>query len=230
MNEREPASPEATHNLEGALAAIAPTRGAPKKAGAWSHYSGVYGSAQSWRYLVAMAFLSFLGCRKPPAGDFATGDVVVVNAMGVGQIDERGTNGGEAGYIVTFRWRSEKAFIPDAKAKSLLHRPVSEVEGRAMLGLITETGTANVEADPKAWFRAMARLWAQADHRAQADYWGQVLRRVEQTPDLRKSVTTLSIGNHHLVEEIALVLGRVPADVEADIEKRYPWLRELLQR
>lgn len=74
----------------------------------------------------------------------------------------------------------------------------------------------------------MAGLWANGDHPAQADYWGQVLRRADAAPELRKSVLVMTIGNNHLVEEIAFVLGMEPAAVDAEIERRYPWLAELL--
>jgi hypothetical protein len=181
--------------------------------------------------VLVMSILSFFGCAKrggDATGELAVGEVVVLNAMGVGQIDRRGESGGEPGSVVSFRWRTERAFVPDGKAKSLLHRPVTEAQALAMLGMITQSGTAAVESDGAEWSRTMGRLWAQADHPAQADYWGQVLRRADATPELRKSVVVLTMGNHHLVEEIAFVLRREPAAVEAEVETRYPWLPELL--
>jgi RNA polymerase-interacting CarD/CdnL/TRCF family regulator len=178
-----------------------------------------------------MTIFTLFGCPRRGA-DFAAelevGQAVVLNAIGVGHVDRRGGNGGEVGSFVTLKWRSERAFVPDSKAKSILRRPVTEAQARAMLKMITQAGSTTVESDVAEWFKTMARLWAQADHPQQADYWGQVLRHADAAPDSRKSVLVLTMGNHHLVEEIAFVLGMEPATVDAEIERRYPWLPELL--
>ncbi len=156
-----------------------------------------------------------------------------MNAMGVGHCGSkrRGTNGGEAGYFVSFRWRSEKGFVPDAKVKSLLHRPLGEPECRTMLNLITTAGTAQVDPDSTRWSAEMARRWAQADHQAQAATHcpsgsSQRRRRTGPAEVERLALTTRKPPPCRAVR--GCFLGREPADVQTDIETRYPWLHDLL--
>jgi hypothetical protein len=178
---------------------------------------------------VCAGLLSLLSCAKPSDSAFAVGDTVVLNAIGVGRIDRRGESKGQTGYFVSFKWLGEQGFVPAERAHPLLRRPVTVDQAKQMLASITAPGASSIGAEPKAWLREMTQLWADADHLAQADYWGQVLRSADASPELRESVLAVTLGNHHLVEEIALLLDRSPKDVQSEIEdRRYPWLGKLL--
>jgi hypothetical protein len=153
--------------------------------------------------------------------------VVVMNALGMGKIvgqTEMKTKSGqlEKGYLLTLASRSEQAFCPFSRAASLLHSPVDEPTARAMLASILEAHAAPSEPDNESRLRRSVELWQNGTHPEQARYLGQLLAGGPP------GNVALIIGFNHLLYEISYVLHTPIADLDAQVQQRFPWLKSVM--
>jgi RNA polymerase-interacting CarD/CdnL/TRCF family regulator len=179
--------------------------------------------------LVALWFLRRPSKSDQPVASFKSGDVVVLNAIGVGTIvgeSEQPAQDGTLtrGYLVSVREGTQQAFVPGYRVAAILH-PISDrgTAERMLETVLNPAVSASQDAGERR--KRAAELWEHGSHLEQAEYLGQLLALNPQRDEDTAGVVALITGNHHLLREISHVLAISENNLRDRTEARYPWLQ-----
>ena len=163
-----------------------------------------------------------------PEPVLAVGQMVVMNAMGVGKVEAftvRRLRDGRQAWGYAIKIRGYDTFAPAEKVPGLVWPVCDRPTAEAMLKAIVEPDTSADPPAPEARKTRMFALWATGSHLEQAQLLGQVLRAASSQD------SALVIGSGHILREIAFVLGLSMRELDARLDARFPrWRAHLPER
>jgi RNA polymerase-interacting CarD/CdnL/TRCF family regulator len=186
-------------------------------------------AALLWRRMSAPTTAAIPDAAPPrPEQVFSIGQTVVLNAMGVGKVEEftvRPLRDGRQAWGYVIKVRHYDAFAPAEKVPGLVWPRCDRATAEAMYKAILEPDTSVDPPSPEARKTRMMSLWATGTHMEQAELLGQVLR-ASSSED-----SAIVIGSGHILREIASVLGIPIRELDARLETRFPkWRAHLPER
>jgi hypothetical protein len=164
-----------------------------------------------------------------PKQRLAIGQAVVLNALGVGKVEDfavrpLGASGEAWGYVI--KVRSYEAFARADKVPGLVWPLCDRATAEAMYKAILEPDTSREFPGGEERTARMMALWANGSHLQQAELLGQLLH----APSPGDSAMVMGTAGH-ILREIAFVLGITLREVDARLEARFPnWRQHLPPR